>query len=225
MTVMVELAPTHTLIHRWVGHGDLTIHLLGRDVFLRADQVETLASIPPWSTGETLLGTSWPIEVAGRPFYAIDEAIARCEAAANSQADEFLTWLRNTLPDLLADDNIDNAERVPSFIGSHPVNVAARILSEHPDVSIGRQSLFTHMHALGWIDRRTGDWAMTPAARRNGFLTTRKVRVPTAIPGATRRTYEQLHITPTGLTALAATLTPDAPAPAPAEAPTITLFD
>lgn len=221
----VDVAPTGKLIPRWRGHGDLTIILVNTRVFARADQVEQLAGIPPWTTGETLLGASWPLELDGHPFYELDEAIARCEAADTTQAGEFLDWLRGELDDLLSDETLDLAQRLPSIIGSYPIRVAARLLSDTPTVQIGQQGLFAHLHTLGWIERPhdTADWSMTTLARRKGWLTVRNVTVPAATR-THRRTYPQLHVTPAGLTELARTLHATSP-PAPDRPVPLPLFD
>lgn len=223
MKAVAELAPTHKLIPRWHGHGDLTIVLIDTRVFVRADQVEHLAGIPPCSGGETLLGDTWPLELDGFPYYDLDEAIARCEAADTAAAAEFLGWLNTTIAELLDDEVLDLAQRAPGFIGSHPVRVAAQLLNADPAISIGQNSLFAHMHAQGWIDRTTGDWTMTSLARRNGWLTTREVRIPAA-NREHRRTYPQIYVTPAGLAELRATLYALNPAPV-AQPPQPALFD
>lgn len=224
MIGVVELARTVKLIPRWPGHGDLTIVTRDGRVYLRADQVEQLAGIPPWASGESLLGETWPLELDGNPYYDVDDAIARCETADTSMAAAFLTWLGDTLDQLLADDVLDLAQGIPGFIGSYPVRVAARILDDDPAISIGQNTLFAHMHHLGWIERTpTGDWTLTPTSRRNGWLTIRDITVPAATK-AHRRAYPQVYVTPAGLTELATTLhalsrpVPDTPAPP-------TLFD
>lgn len=202
MTAVAELARTRTtLIPRWFGHGDLTIVVDDERAYLRADQVEQLAGIPPWSTGETLLGDAFPLEMDGRPFYELDEAIARCETAQTTTAGEFLAWLGDTLADLLEDEVLDVAQPVPAFIGSHPVAAAARLLSDDPEVRIGRQGLFAHMHALGWTERHDDHWVMTNLPRRRGWLTTRNVAL-----GPHRGIYPQIHVTPAGLAELGRTL-------------------
>lgn len=221
----MELAPTATLIPRWLGHGDLTIVLINTRVFVRADQVEQLAGIPPWSGGETLLGDTWPLELDGKPYYELDDAIARCEAAATDQAAAFLEWLRDSLTELLDDDVLDLAQRAPAFIGSYPVRVAAKMLDADPAISIGQNSLFAHMQAQGWITREDGaDWTIAHPARRNGWLTTRQVTIPAANRDH-RRTYPQIYVTPAGLDQLRTTLHALHPAPAAAHHPTPTLFD
>ncbi|MCC2031803.1 phage antirepressor KilAC domain-containing protein [Microbacterium allomyrinae] len=211
MSAVAELAPTRKLIHRWARQGDLYIATVGDRVYARADQVERLAEISPWSGGETLFGDTWPLVLEGFPYYDLDDAIARCESAGTPRAAAFLEWLTDTLAPMLTDEVLDLAQRVPSFIGSHPVNIAARLLSEDPAVQIGRAGLFAHMHQLGWILRTVGkaaqhsDWHIAQAARRAGWLTVRDVTIP-ATNREHRRTYSQIHVTPAGLTELARTL-------------------
>lgn len=224
MIAMTELAQTRKLIPRWIGHGDLTIVVDGTRVYSRADQVEQLAGIPPWSGGETLLGDTWARVIDGHPYYELDDAIARCEAAHTDQATDFLAWLRSALDELLTDEVLDLAQRAPGFIGSYPIRVAARILSDDPAVSIGQQGLFAHLERIGWTERAGADWTMTATARRNGWLTVRDVTIPAA-NRAHRRTYPQLHVTPAGLTALAETLHALRPDREPERPPHPQLFD
>lgn len=229
MTTVVELAHHRMLIPRWPGHGDLTIVIRDEHVYLRADQVERLAGIPPWAHGETLLGDTWPLELDGRPYYQLEDAVARCEAEATDAAAAFLAWLDEQLEQLLTDEVLDDAQRIPSVIGSHPVRVAARILDADPAVSIGQISLFAHLAVEGWIDRdpqvapQDQDWRITPLARRHGWLTIRNVLIPAA-NRERRRTYEQIYVTPAGLAELRRTLHALHQTPPP-EAPQPPLFD
>ncbi|WP_439593988.1 phage antirepressor KilAC domain-containing protein [Microbacterium sp.] len=220
---MVELAPTRQLIPRWLGHGNLHI-LVERDrVFVRADQVEQLAGIPPWGRGEQLLDDDW-FEHAGNPYYPLEDAVSRCEFEGTATAAAFLEWLSDTVDELLIDEVLDQAQHIPGFIGSHPVRRAAELLDADPAISIGRTSLFAHMHHIGWIDREAGDWQMTTLARRNGWLTLRDVTIPAA-NRQRRRTYPQIYVTPAGLAELRRTLhalNTHAPVPATTQA---TLFD
>lgn len=203
MTLMVELARTRTkLIHRMPGAGDLWVFVDGGAMYLRADQVEAIAGIPPWSTGELLVDVDTWETIDGHVCYPVEAAIARCEAAATPAASRFLAWLREILTST-DDDALDKAQLVPSFIGSHPVHVAARILSEDPEITIGRDGLFAFMHEAGWLNREGGDWAVTHTARRNGWLTVRNVPVP----GRGRVPYPQTYITPAGLVELQQRLT------------------
>lgn len=198
---MVAIDATHTLIPRWPGHGDLTV-LVARDlVYLRADQVERLAGIPPWSGGEALIPGDWYLH-NDREYYPLDDAIARCESDTSTAAAEFLSWLRPTLEELLTDEVLDLAHRIPGFIGSYTVRRAAEILNTDPAITIGQNTLFAHLNATGWTERTpNGDWTMTSLARRNGWLTHRDVTVPAATKTG-KRPYGQLYVTPAGLTEL-----------------------
>ena len=222
MTAVTERTGHVTLIPRWLDHGDLTLLVHDGAVYARADQLEHLAHLTPWASGETLLDTTWPLELNGHAYYHLEDAIARCEADGSTHATDFLTWLRATLPELINDDVLDQAQYIPGFIGSHPVRVAARILSDDPTISIGRTALFAHMHHHGWIDRTNDHWTITTRARRNGWLTIRDVILPTV--ATARRTYPQIYITPAGLTELRRTLGALHPTPADTP-PAITLFD
>lgn len=204
MSLVAELARTATLIPQWHGHGPLRIEIRDDVVYLRADQVEQLAGIRPWSTGETLIDDHWPT-FGGHPFYELDVAIARCEAADTALAAEFLTWLTDQLRELLTDDTLVDAQQPHTFLDSYSVRRAATILDGDPAVSIGQNTLFAHMHSLGWIERSTGDWTITPSARRNGWLTIRDVVIPAATKQRTRP-YPQVYVTPAGLAELRRTL-------------------
>lgn len=220
---MAELARHATLIPHWPGHGDLRIEIRDDVVYLRADQVEHLAGITPWSTGETLIEAHWPATFDGQPYYELDVVTARCEAAGTTLATEFHTWLTGQLLELLTDDTLDRAHRTVGFIESHTVRRAATILDADPAVSIGQTTLFAHMHGLGWIERRTGDWTITTSARRNGWLTTRDVLIPAATKSR-QRPYTQIYVTPDGLAELRRTLHAlNEPAPTPSAHPP--LFD
>ena len=223
MIAVVDLArPEVKVIARWPGHGDLTILVRDGVVYVRADQLEQLAGIPPWSSGETLLEDVWPLEVDGKPFDVLDVAVARCEASDTEAASAFLHWLRETVEDLLVDEQLDRAQRVPGFIGSYPVKVAARLLDQDPTIRIGPKLLFAHMHELGWISRTsTGEWALADVARRHGWLTTRPV--PRTWRGAPAHPYPQPYVTPLGLAELHRTLAGVSPPHEQEDAPT--LFD
>lgn len=203
MTVMAELARARTkLIHRMPSRGDLWMFVDQGAMFLRADQVEALAGIPPWAGGELLVDVDdWTI-LDGHACYPVEAAIARCESAATPTAAAFLNWLVEVI-DQVDDDALDQAQATPGFIGSFPVEVAARMLSEAPEVTVGRNGLFVFMDHAGWVSRGQADWEITHAARRNGWLTIRHVPVP----GRARRPYPQVYVTPAGLAELQQILT------------------
>ncbi len=200
MSAVAELARARTkIIHRMPAAGDLWLFVDNGAMFLRADQVEQLAGIPPWSGGESLLDIDDWAMLDGHACYPVDVAVARCETAATSQSAAFLAWLSGIL-EVVDDDHLDKAQAVPGFMGSFPVDAAARRLSTDPDIEIGRRALFAFMSDLGWL-RRGGvddDWEVTHLARRNGWLTIRNVLVR----GRGRRSYPQPYVTPDGLTEL-----------------------
>lgn len=197
MTTMTELARTRTkLIHRMPTRGDLWIYVEAGAMLVRTDQLEALAGIPPWSGDEVLFAEDAWTTVDGHVCTPLEHAIARCEADASSTSAEFLGWLEGVLKQV-DDDVLDQAQSLPGFIGSHPVQIAARRLSEDPALTIGRDGLFAFMHAEGWIERGGDAWQVTHLARRNGWLTVRQVPV-----GRGRRTYAQTYVTPEGLAVL-----------------------
>lgn len=221
MTVVAELARARTkLIPRMVGRGDLTVFVERGAMFVRADQLEHLAGIPPWSGGELLVDVDEWATIDGHTCYPLEVAIARCEAAGTPTAAAFLEWFdayRATLDDSV----LDQAQGMPGFIGSFPVARAAQLLSADPEIKLGRDHLYAYMHEIGWVQRGESDWEVTHLARRNGWLTVR----PKLVPGRGRHPYMQPYVTPDGLTQLQQLLTvgrrhapPAAPAPQ-------TLFD
>lgn len=221
MSVVTELARARTkLIHRMPGRGDLWIFVDSGRIFLRAEQLEQLASIEPWSGGEVLFADGEWIILDGHVCTPLESAIARCEAAGTPAAAAFLVWLTGIL-DELDDDALDSAQALPGFIGSHPVDLAARILSEDPEVTLGRNALFAFMDHAGWLSRGATDWEVAHLARRNGWLTIRQVPVP----GRGRRTYPQVYVTPAGMTELHRQLTLGRRQEPPEPAAHPTLFD
>lgn len=221
MSPVTELARVRAkVIHRMPGAGDLWVFVEGGAMLLRADQVEALAGIPSWSAGESLFDADEWVTIEGHPCYPVESAVARCEAAATPAATAFLEWLADVLA-RLDDDALDQAQRLPGFIGSHPVDVAARMLSADLHIGVGRNGLFAFMHEAGWLNRGESDWEVTHVARRNGWLTVRRVTVP----GRGGHLYPQTYVTPLGLAELRRLLVDahhqDAPDP-PAQ---LTLFD
>lgn len=220
MTAVAELARTRTkLIHRMPGRGDLWIFVDGGAMLVRTDQLEALAGIPPWSGDEVLFAEDAWTTVDGHVCTPLEHAIARCESAASSTAAEFLAWLGGVLGEV-DDDVLDKAQSLPGFIGSHPVQNAARQLSEDPALTIGRDGLFAFMHAQGWLSRGGDTWEVTHLARRNGWLTVRQVPI-----GRGRRTYPQTYVTPEGLALLRELLAESRRRHAPPDRPAPTLFD
>lgn len=217
---MTDLAPSAWRVVPYMhGHGPLMVIIDPPRIFLRADQVERLSGITSW--GETLFDSGWQV-IDDVEYYELETAVARCEAADTPQAAEFVVWLRGQIDLLLDDEAIDQAHQLPSFIGSYQVHSAARMLSEEPGIRMTRQTLFAHMHALGWLDRVDDVWTITSLARRNGWLTVREVSIPA--PGKARaRAYPQTYITPAGLAELRTTLQP-APAPPTTPGTTPALF-
>lgn len=217
---MTELARTRTkLIHRMPNRGDLWIYVDAGLMLLRTDQLEALAGIPPWSGDEVLFADDAWSTVDGHVCTPIEHAIARCESAGSASAGEFLAWLGGVLGQV-DDDILDKAQQLPGFIGSHPVRIAARRLSEDPAFAIGRDGLFAFMSAQGWLVRGEDAWEVTHLARRNGWLTVRQVPVP----GRGRRTYTQTYVTPAGLAELRELLAESRRRHAPPVLPP-TLFD
>ena len=221
--IMAELARARVkLIHRTPDRRDLWVFIDDGAMFLRADQVEALAGIPPWSGGELLVDLNEWKTIDGHACYPVEVAIARCENAATPAAAAFLDWVRPVL-EQVDDDALDNAQAVPGFSGSFPVDVTARRLSADPEVEIGRRALFAFMHEIGWLSRvgADDDWTVTHLGRRNGWLTVR----PVLVSGRGRRTYLQPYVTPSGLAELHRLLSAGRRRDPPEPAGHPTLFD
>lgn len=206
MSAVVELAQPRKLLPRWSGHGDLTIVIDGAYTYLRADQVEQLAGIPPWGEGETVLPDEWPLDVAGIPFYSMDDAVRKCEQHGTALALEFVTWLREFLAGV-DDEALELAHRVVPFVEAFTVSNAAAILDADPAISMGRARLFAHLEQLGWIERSSPahDWVITRRPHDRDWLVLRPVRVP-APTRSGWRDYPQVHVTAAGIAELRRTL-------------------
>ncbi|WP_345750082.1 phage antirepressor KilAC domain-containing protein [Microbacterium rhizophilus] len=220
----MELQQPVKMIARWPGHGDLTIMVDGAYTYLRADDVERLADVPAWGAGETVLGEAWPEELDGIPFYPVDAAITKVnEHAGKETARQFLAWLDSALPGLLDPESLARARRDVGFMNSLTVRQAARTLDRDPAITIGQNTLFAHLEREGWITRGDDCWQPTVMARANGWVTIRRMKHPA--PGRDRHaSYEQVYITPVGMTQLRTTLRAIAE-PAPVDDTRIPLFD
>ncbi|MBN9209321.1 MAG: hypothetical protein J0H96_11745 [Microbacterium ginsengisoli] len=222
-----EVLQMRQLIHQWLGHGKLTVVVDDDEVYLKAADVERLAGIPPWGRGETLLLDDGAlVTMNGADFYPLPAALDRARIEDTDLSREFLAWLEAELPALTASDILDAAHRVVPFTVAVTVDRAARILNDDPMITIGRNGLFEHMAALGWIERNdpTHDWVITPEAHRADYLTLRAVSVGAATKTGRRR-YMQVHVSVAGLTELRRTLAGIGRAAPPNPDPTPTLFD
>lgn len=227
--MMADLVRPSKLIPRWVGHGDLTMVVDGGYIYLRAVDVETLAHVPAWGEGETVIGDEWPEELVGEamgsePYYELDAAIAKCRRHADEpDAAAFLVWLDEMLPDLVAPDVVESARRSTSLVDAITVQRAARRLTE-AGARIGRTGLFSTLEQLGWT-RRVGDtWALTAFATDRQWATVRTIRHPD--PHRKGDWYEQIYITPAGFERLREELTTPDPASGRAPlAPSLPLFE
>ncbi|CAN7238710.1 phage antirepressor KilAC domain-containing protein [Microbacterium sp. LjRoot45] len=205
---MVELQQPRPIIPRVDGQN---LHILVDHpyVYLRRDDVEALAGIPPWGTGEKLLlDDDQVVDINGAEYYPLETALhrARYESLTPSKADAFLQWVEAELPQYLTPEVLEAAHRVPAFSEAYTVAGAARLLDQDPEISTGRDRLFDHMAELGWIERNTEGvdaWIPTSTATSRDWLTLRTVYVG---PRRNARPYLQIHITNAGLTELRRTL-------------------
>ncbi|WP_223172485.1 phage antirepressor KilAC domain-containing protein [Microbacterium sp. NIBRBAC000506063] len=138
------------------------------------------------------------------PMYDLASAVAVLEHTPTHQTTELLEWMGETLPEILDDEVLAGAVPLEPHTAAFTVAHAAEILDRDPTVSIGRQSLFAHLEHIGWAERHPdGHWQPTATARRHHWLTIRAVVIRA---GNSRRYYDQLYITQTGLTELRRTL-------------------
>ena len=200
--MIAELQRPSKLIPRWIGHGDLTIIIDGPYVYLRAVDVESLAHVPAWGEGETIIGDEWPEELVGEamgsePYYELDQAIAKCRRHVDDQpaAAAFLAWLDATLPDLVDPEVVESARRPTPLVDAITVQRAARRLTEQ-GLRIGRTGLFSTLEQLGWTRRAGESWTLTALATDRQWATVRQIRHPD--PRRKHETYEQIYITSRG---------------------------
>lgn len=205
---------------RWQHHGDLRIVINDGDVLASADDILALAELdgdtiaegdphPALSVHPTIRPTdTWARRTDGAliAMYRLADAVAVLEHTPTHQTHELLAWMRDQLPLVMADDVLDRAVRLETFLHAWTVGQAAHILDRDPSVSIGRTSLFRHLEHIGWVHRGIsgGHWEPTSTATRDGLLTIRDVliRHRTRITEA----YPQIYVTPAGLDQLRRTL-------------------
>lgn len=202
----MALQQPRLLIPRVAGR-DLRVLVDHPYVHVRASDVEAIAGVPPWSTGETLLGPVEQLVVFdGVEYYPVSVAVtrARDEGMDRAGAAAFLDWVDEGLPALLDPEMLDRAARRASFASSFTVARAAELLSRDPRIEIGRDRLFDHLERIGWIHRPLPDeaWRLTAVALEHDWLTTRPMTIG---HGRHARHYEQVHVTPAGMTELART--------------------
>jgi hypothetical protein len=194
------------LYPRWPGHGDLDIRVDLADgrTWLRADQVEQLAGIPRWATGDTLLGDEEVLAIGDAWFYDLDGAIAKCAHHGTALAADFADWIREFTANI-DDQALETAHKTVPFIHALTVAQAARVLDGDPAISMGQNRLFAHLEQLGWIERSTAahDWIITCTPHERDWLTLRTVTIP---DGRETRRYLQVHVTRAGLDEIRRTL-------------------
>lgn len=224
--MMAELVQPVTLVARWPHHGDLRIVVDGPYAYLRAVEVEQLAGIPAWGEGETVIGDEWPEEFNGEPFYLLDAAMTKLRRHLDEPtASEFVAWLDEVLPNLLAPDTVAAARTSASFTRGVTVRHAARQLAG-AGIHLGRTGLFHTMHELGWTRRDGDSWALTSLPLDREWAAVRQIRHPN--PGKGRAaSYDQIYILPAGLDELIIQLAaPDQPvARASEQAACLPIFD
>lgn len=210
MIAVAELqSPPRQLIPRVAGR-DLRVLVHDDVVYLSQVDVETIAGIPPWGTGEVLI----PIDHAalfpyrGTDYVRLDAALARIhqDATAPHEADLLLRWIQHDLPAFTTPDVVALAERpVTTVVGAFTVAGAARQLAARAGVALGRDRLFDHMDRIGWIGRNdaSSPWIIAAHPHNEGWLIAKTV---TVLSGKKARPYPQVYVTPAGIDALERTL-------------------
>lgn len=226
---MVALQQPRTLIHRVDGR-DLRVLVDTPYVYLSRDDVEAIASVPPWSTGDTLIPAAdeHSIEISGVTFIPIDAAVDRVHADSTdpAAAGKFLFWLDEHRPTFTDASVLELAHQPAPFTTAHTVAAAAALIAAELGISLGRDRLFDHMDSIGWIERNdsTSPWIITALPHNNDWLTFRAVLVGPRRSGKARP-YPQIHVTPAGLAQLTESFRNLRPAPQLRALPTPTLFD
>ncbi len=227
---MVELQQPRTLIHRLHGQ-DLRVLVDTPYVYLSRDDVEAIAGVPPWGTGDTLLTAAdeHSIEISGVTFIPLDVATdrVRTDAIDQDRAAAFLAWLDEHAPTFTDPAVLELAHQPASFATAYTVAAAAKTIADELGIDLGRDRLFDHMDALGWIERNEpgGPWVITVLPYNRDWLTLRAVSIGPRRTGKTLRSYPQIHVTPAGLEELTETFRALRPAPKLRALPTPTLFD
>lgn len=227
MSVVVELAQPRTIIER-VDGADVWVFVDHPYVYVRRDDVERAAGIPPWSTGEQLFHVDEPtVEFKGAVYWPIEYAIARAndESLTPDRAARFLSWLDDAVQRILEPAVLENAHRTVGFAAAHPVATAASILSEELGIRLGRDGLFAHLDDLGWTERNPDQdmRVITKLPWDRDWLVHRSVTIGA---GKSARRYLQIHVTTAGMTELRKTLADRLPAAAcTATAIPLPLFD
>ncbi|NHI16833.1 phage antirepressor KilAC domain-containing protein [Microbacterium excoecariae] len=197
----MDLLQPIKLIPRWPGHGDLHVLVDGPYVYLDAADVERLAGIPAWEDGDTILADEWPHTIDGTPHYRLDAALAKVQRHADvDTAAAFVTWLDETMPDLIDPRTVKAARRDAPLPEAITVAHAARELTA-AGLRLGRTGLFRYLAELGWLERAGDHWSLTDLSRAAGWATVRRIKHPA--PGKGRHAaYDQTYITPAGMTEL-----------------------
>ncbi|MDJ1113210.1 phage antirepressor KilAC domain-containing protein [Microbacterium dauci] len=227
---MVELQQPRTLIHRVDGR-DLRVLVDRPYIYFARDDVETIATVPPWGTGDTLLteADEHTIEISGVAYVPIDVALNRVrdDAKDRVKAHAFIAWVEEQRPTFTNPDILELAHQPASFASAYTVAGAAKALADELGIKLGRDRLFELMDSLGWIERNseTSNWMVTALPHNKDWLALRAITIGPRRTHAAGQQYLQIHVTQAGLVELARILRLQQPQPAPTPEPTPTLFD
>lgn len=123
-----------------------------------------------WVTGEVLPAIRKTGRYEAAPTPALPQTYTealRCLLAEVEQREATEAKLAEAAPAAEAWNHLASAN------GDYAVADAAKVLSRHPQITIGRDRLFTVMYREGWIYRRQIDqrWAVYQRAVESGWLT------------------------------------------------------
>lgn len=124
------------------------------EVVIRSDKPEA-AAFRRWITGTVLPSIRKTGGYQSAPALTDDEIVAQALAITTHRVKELESVVEELTPDATAWRNLADAD------GNFGVADAAKMLSQDPEITIGRDRLFSYMESLGWIKRRNhrrGGW-------------------------------------------------------------------
>lgn len=124
------------------------------EVVIRSDKPEA-AAFRRWITGTVLPSIRKTGGYQSAPALTDDEIVAQALAITTHRVKELESVVEQLTPDATAWRHLADAD------GNFGVADAAKMLSQDPEITIGRDRLFSFMESLGWIKRRNhrrGGW-------------------------------------------------------------------
>jgi hypothetical protein len=197
-------------VYRWYEHGDLRVHLPhpAGPLFAAADVCELLElDVPTYHDHRTdLTEYLWPgavtaLEGSDDPWYTVAEAIRVAENNPSHLTPLFLAYVQEIMAGItaaglerLVDDATPTPEAARDLSRTWSVRLAARALSKDPALTLGQNSLFEAMQAIGWIHRVDSIWQPDPDLVKRGLLLQQHERIR-----GHKELYPRIRITVTGM--------------------------